>query len=114
IAGFVQTLAERAHKVSGSVGRFATEEPDHWHRPLLRPRRKRPRRRRGATKEREEGAAVQGGPRPSMTSVALTKSVFGTVKPSALAVLRLINSSNLVGCITGRSPGLSPFNMRPA
>ncbi len=30
------------------------------------------------------------------------------VRPSALAVLRLITSSNFVGCSTGRSPGLAP------
>jgi hypothetical protein len=31
------------------------------------------------------------------------------VRPSALAVLRLMTSSNFVGCSTGRSPGLAPF-----
>jgi hypothetical protein len=30
----------------------------------------------------------------------------GRVRPSAFAVLRLITSSNLVGCMTGRSAGL--------
>ena len=30
------------------------------------------------------------------------------VRPSALAVLRLMTSSNFVGCSTGRSPGLAP------
>jgi ABC-type uncharacterized transport system substrate-binding protein len=38
----------------------------------------------------------------SITSSAATSSVFGTVRPSAFAVLALITSSNLVGCITGR------------
>ena len=33
----------------------------------------------------------------------------GTVRPSALAVLRLMMSSNLVGCSTGRSAALAPF-----
>src|SRR5258705_11453262 len=32
----------------------------------------------------------------------------GTVRPRALAVLRLITSSNLVGCSTGRSDGFAP------
>jgi hypothetical protein len=32
----------------------------------------------------------------------------GTLRPSALAVLRLITNSNLVGCWTGRSAGLAP------
>ena len=30
------------------------------------------------------------------------------VRPSALAVLRLITSSNLVGCSTGKSAGVAP------
>jgi hypothetical protein len=33
------------------------------------------------------------------------------VSPSALAVLRLITSSNLVGCSMGRSPGLVPLRI---
>jgi len=33
----------------------------------------------------------------SITSWAATSNVFGTVRPSALAVLRLMTSSNLVG-----------------
>jgi len=31
------------------------------------------------------------------------------VTPSAFAVLRLMTSSNLVGCSTGKSPGLAPL-----
>jgi hypothetical protein len=33
--------------------------------------------------------------------------------PSALAVLRLMNSSTLVTCWTGRSAGFSPLRIRP-
>ena len=33
------------------------------------------------------------------------------MRPSALAALRLITSSNLVGCSTGISPGLAPFRI---
>jgi hypothetical protein len=47
-----------------------------------------------------------------MTWSARCRSVSGIVKPSALAVLRLINSSNLVGCSTGRSLGFAPFKIR--
>ena len=36
----------------------------------------------------------------------------GIVSPSAFAVLRLITSSNLVGCSTGRSAGLAPLRIR--
>ena len=36
----------------------------------------------------------------------------GNSRPSALAVLRLIMSSNPVACWTGRSPGFAPFRIR--
>ena len=35
----------------------------------------------------------------------------GIVSPSAFAVFRLMTSSNLLGCSTGRSPGLAPFRI---
>src|SRR5262245_21310389 len=38
----------------------------------------------------------------------------GTVRPSALAALRLITKSNLVDCMTGRSAGFSPLRIRAA
>jgi hypothetical protein len=47
--------------------------------------------------------------RYSITSSARTSSPVGNSIPSALAVLRLITSSNLVGCTTGRSAGFSPL-----
>src|SRR5215467_2218801 len=49
----------------------------------------------------------------SITSSARPSSVIGKVRPSALAVLRLITSSALVDCCTGRSAGLSPLRTRP-
>ena len=48
------------------------------------------------------------------TSSARSSIDCGTVMPSALAVLRLITISNLVGCSTGRSAGVVPFKIRPA
>src|SRR6516162_6331293 len=48
----------------------------------------------------------------SITSSARATSVGGTVRPSALAVLRLTCSSNLVGCCTGRAATLAPLRMR--
>ena len=48
----------------------------------------------------------------SITSSARASSEGGTVRPSALAVLRFIESSNFVGSSTGRSPGFSPLSMR--
>ena len=44
----------------------------------------------------------------SITSSARVSSADGTVTLSAFAVLRLITSSNVVGCSTGRSVGLTP------
>src|SRR5262249_11005874 len=44
-----------------------------------------------------------------MISSARTRTDCGMVRPSALAVLALITSSNLVGCSTGRSAGLAPL-----
>src|SRR5258708_463097 len=50
----------------------------------------------------------------SITSSAWASSDGGTVSPSALAVLRLITSSNFVGCTIGRLAGFSPLRTRPA
>src|SRR5262245_66489929 len=66
---------------------------------LLRARRQRPRRR--AAEQRDEGAAFHH----SITSSAVICMISGTVRPSVLAVLRLMTSSNLVGCNTGKSDG---------
>jgi len=50
----------------------------------------------------------------SITSSARASIVGGIASPSAFAAFRLITSSNLVACCTGRSPGLSPLRIRPA
>src|SRR5215510_1593039 len=47
----------------------------------------------------------------SMTLFAWSRSVCGIVIPNTAAVLRLMTSSNFVGCCTGRSPGLAPFRI---
>src|SRR5262245_20869620 len=70
---------------------------------LLRNRRDRPSGR--AAEQRDELAA----PHHSITSSARASNVGGTSRPSALAVLRLMTSSYLVGACTGRSPGFSPL-----
>src|SRR5215471_16188168 len=104
-ACFSQAMTDGGHEVWIVAGRPGTEEPDQRHRRLLRPCRKRPRRR--ATEQRDELA-----PSHSITSSAVASSVGGTSRPSAVAVLRLITSSYLVGACTGRSAGFSPFSMR--
>src|SRR5215475_2843126 len=48
----------------------------------------------------------------SITSSARASSIGGTSRPSALAVLRLITSSYLVGACTGKSAGFSPLRIR--
>src|SRR5882762_6475349 len=51
-------------------------------------------------------------PLHSITSSARPSSESGTVRPSAFAVLRLMISSALVDCWTGRSAGFSPLRIR--
>src|SRR5215813_12605660 len=75
------------------VRQSSAEEPDHRHRQLLRARRERPRGSRAA-EQADERATLDH----SITSSARATSVGGTSRPSALAVLRLSTSSNLVGC----------------
>ncbi len=80
---------------------------DAQHFRRLRTRHQRP---CGRTAEqRNEFAPVH-----SITSSASNCIAFGTARPSALAVFRLITSSNLVGCTTGRSAGRAPLRIRPA
>src|SRR5262249_22206327 len=106
VAGFTNALPECGQKAC-TIGRRAraAEETDHRRR-LLRARRKRPRSR--AAEQRDEIAP----PNHSITSSARASSDGGTVRPSALAVLRLITSSYLVGACTGMSAGFSPLRMR--
>src|SRR5262249_50109695 len=73
---------------------------------LLRARRERPCRRRAA-EQRDELA-----PFHSITSSARARSVGGISIPSALAVLRLITRSYLVGACTGKSAAFSPLRIR--
>src|SRR5690348_15791936 len=48
----------------------------------------------------------------SITSSAVARSVSGTARPRALAVLILMANSNLVGCWTARSAAFSPLRIR--
>jgi len=49
----------------------------------------------------------------SITSSARPRSEIGMVRPSVFADLRLMISSTLADCWTGRSAGFSPLSMRP-
>jgi len=70
----------------------------------------------GAAMPKTEMAAhFDDAPDPySITSSAVNINLAGTVSPIALAVLRLMIRSNLVGCSTGSSEGFSPFRIFPA
>ncbi len=50
--------------------------------------------------------------RYSITSSAVCRNGSGMVRPSAFAVFRLMTSSYLVGCWTGRSLALAPLRIR--
>src|SRR5262249_49600292 len=60
----------------------------------------------------EEATGQRGNERSPcchwITSSARASSDGGIVRPRAFAVFRLITSSNLVGCSTGRSAGFAP------
>src|SRR6516164_6274493 len=100
ISGVLQAPPEGRH-AKRIAGRGRCSEKSHDGHRLLRPRRHRPCRR--TTEQRDELAAFH-----SSTSSARASTVAGTSRPSALAAVRLMTSSNLVGCSTGMSPGFAP------
>src|SRR5262249_18025887 len=105
----VQSLHKRGDPFAARGKRALPQETDGRQLArLLRVRRERPRRRRAA-EQRDEVAP----PDHSITSSGRASGMGGTVRPSAFGVLRLIPSSNLGGCWTGRSLGRSPLRMRP-
>jgi hypothetical protein len=57
--------------------------------------------------EQTQQHAMRGRQSYSITSSAATSSLSGTLRPSTLAVVRLMTRSNLVGCSTGMSAGLA-------
>ena len=106
-AEFTQSLRKSGDQVAFGRTRAQARKSDGPQLArLLRTRRERPRHRRTAD-QRDELPAPH-----SMTSSARESSMGGTSMPSALAVLTLIASSNLVGCWIGRSTGLAPFRIR--
>ena len=96
-----QALAEGI-RIASRVGSLTQESDACKLRRLLRPCRERPRRRRAA-EQRDELA-----PPHSITSSASARNGAGTVRSIALAVLRLMTSSNFADCSTGRSAGFVP------
>src|SRR5262249_4950101 len=100
-AQFAQSLDKRGDPKAPGRKRACTQESDSRQLSrLLRARRERPRGDRAA-EQRDEVVPFHH----SITLSARTTNVLGTSWPIAFAVLRLMTSSNLVGCSTGRSPG---------
>jgi len=71
-----------------------------------------------AVKETEFASAAvdfaKHAPTYSITSSARPSIESGTLMPSALAAFRLTINWTFVDCCTGKSAGLSPFNILPA
>src|SRR5262245_7745411 len=111
VTSFPQAFCEGGDKQTEIFWRRLMKEAHNGFRHPLRARRERPRGRR-PTEQRDELAAFEFCAH-SITSSAATWRVSGIVSPSALAVLRFIMSSNLVGCMTGKSAGFSPLRIRP-
>ena len=106
--GLIEALPQDRDERRVGGGRAGAKQANDRQCPLLRPRRERPRRRAA---ERNDELAP---PHYSITSSAMASSDAGTGRPSVLAVVRLMASSNLLDCMTGRSAGFSPLRMRPA
>src|SRR5262249_59707230 len=101
---FFKCLPERRHiglriPIVFGKGRQHADAPHPF--ALLRPHRERP---HGRTAEQRDERA----PLHSITSSARASRVGGISRPRAFAVLRLMTSSNFVGCSTGKSAGLAP------
>src|SRR5262249_46231202 len=67
---------------------------------------------RGALSICSKDRSISGGGCYSITSSARASSEGGMVRPMALAVLRLMTSSNFVGCSTGSSAAFTPRSRR--
>src|ERR1700738_1913652 len=106
ITGSTETATEFLHEMRCCAGRRGVHVTNHRHSRLLRARCEGPGRR--TAEHRDELAPLHY----SITSSASAISLSGMVRPSALAVLRLMISSNFVGACTGRSAGFSPLRMR--
>ena len=105
IADLMQPMVKVGCLVRSAVGRSTVEESNQRRCRLLCLRPKWPRGRRPA-EQRDELAAPH-----SITSSARRSSDVGNSMPIAFAVLRLMTSSYLTGCSTGRSPGWAPLRI---
>ena len=92
VAGFLQPLAECSRLKCDQVGGTKMKESRSPASPAAA------RAPRAATRRRAAEQADEVAPPHSITSSATASSIGGMVRPSALAVFRLIARVNLVGC----------------
>src|SRR5262249_52366121 len=111
------------HNARHDIGWAGSERHDPTHRARqigLRPSERRNGGKRGSTRrpmQKKPTEKVYRGYSLSRSCYSITSSArastdAGRSRPSALAVLRLIVNSYLVGACTGRSAGFSPLSMR--
>src|SRR5262245_29864407 len=100
--GETDTKCREASFHLGVVLGVSNQHTNAWHpHGFLRTRRQRPR--RCAAEQSDEFASFH-----SITSSARSRNDSGIVRPSTLAVVRLITRSNLAACSTGISAGFAP------
>ena len=105
-----QDVERRAHV---SVGSFTTG----WNHQRVQPRPLCSNRYRNGeplklTRRANVGLMHRSNQQPySITSSATVSNLSGMMRPSVLALLRLITSSNSVGASMGSSPGLAPLRI---
>src|SRR6476660_2634564 len=105
--GQKQTFA--LQQVMSALPLIATAKADSRKRPCpLHPRKQTC----AAHRPRSAKGQKQTSSDYSKVSLARDSNEAGTARPSALAVFRLITSSNLVAPCTGRSAGFSPLRTR--
>ena len=101
-------LTQECCQITLSFGVFGSRVHQHADAPnapaLLRPRHHRPS--HSTANQREELPPLH-----SITSSVRPSNIAGTSSPIALAALRLITNSNLVGCSTANSAGFAPLRI---
>src|SRR5262249_54730394 len=105
VSQLTEPINQRCHETRVFTGN-ERQESDAIHLRYLLRRGQRGSERTGQ-RVQQEAAAVHY----SITWSARSSSDGGMVRPSAFAVLRLMTSSNLVGCCIGRSDGLAPLRI---
>src|SRR6516162_5455970 len=107
VAHFAEPLPKGGCIGCRGIGGPTVDKCDHGWRRLLRPRCDWPHRYRAS--ERCNKLA----PPHSINSSASDRNDAGMVRPSVLALVRLITNSNFVSRSTGSSLGAAPLRMRP-